>query len=174
MKISSRGMKYFWRTGWNGCSRNSGKRKIRLKMDVHLHHIWLPKTLVMRILARNIAICSSFWMIWNALLSKRIIITWKESSKLKVSIFLNLKVCHKLMNYQGKLLKWWTKEKEIPRIIDFTSMAKKSCAKFKTIRNRIQEMMSLWLRQIVANVMTLNKDVQNSNFINCTTKNLLT
>ncbi len=69
------------------------------------------------------------------------------------------------------------KEKEIPYIIDFINKANINCVKFKIILSKIQEMMIkplAWLKQIDKNELILNKDAQNINFINCTSKNLIT
>jgi hypothetical protein len=69
------------------------------------------------------------------------------------------------------------KEKEIPYIIDFINKANINCVKFKIILSKIQEMMIkplAWLKQIDQNELILNKDAQNINFINCTSKNLIT
>ena len=69
------------------------------------------------------------------------------------------------------------KENEIPYIIDFINKANINCVKFKIILSKIQEMMIkplAWLKQIDQNELILNKDAQNINFINCTSKNLIT
>ena len=69
------------------------------------------------------------------------------------------------------------KEKETPYIIDFINKANINCVKFKIILSKIQEMMIkplAWLKQIDQNELILNKDAQNINFINCTSKNLIT
>ena len=69
------------------------------------------------------------------------------------------------------------KEKEIPYIIDFINKANINCVKFKIILSKIKEMMIkplAWLKQIDQNELILNKDAQNINFINCTSKNLIT
>lgn len=69
------------------------------------------------------------------------------------------------------------KEKEIHYIIDFINKANINCVKFKIILSKIQEMMIkplAWLKQIDQNELILNKDAQNINFINCTSKNLIT
>ena len=69
------------------------------------------------------------------------------------------------------------KEKEIPYIIDFINKANINCVKFKIILSKIQEMMIkplAWLKQNDQNELILNKDAQNINFINCTSKNLIT
>jgi hypothetical protein len=69
------------------------------------------------------------------------------------------------------------KEKEIHYIIDFINKANINCVKFKIILSKIQEMMIkplAWLKQNDQNELILNKDAQNINFINCTSKNLIT
>ncbi len=68
------------------------------------------------------------------------------------------------------------KEKETLYIIDFINKASKNYVKFKIILNKIQEPMIkllVWLKQNETKEMILNKDALNTNFTNCTNKNLL-